>query len=364
MSTTLPTLPTLQTLPEQQPIPAASRVPSVVEGRSDYLSVLLRLTAAELYKLRRRALSKVVASMSIGAIVLAFALIAVYIVTQMNVPATDFAPPQCSQVAQSQAQNTVCINHQPTQAELAHYKQASIKDLASSSLTLPGSLNIIYIVTIKLSILVLTIIIVAGTIVGGEYGYGTVRLLFTRGPTRVQFLLAKVLALAASTMLGLLTITVVGVLLGYALYPITGLVPDFHFFTAAWLGYALLLVLLQMLGWFIYAILALFIGTLGRSSVAGIVGGVIWLFMEFILNNVLPGLGAIIGGSLGKVVSAIPDYFVVNNINALVQNLAYSMGKNPASSLSTLHSLLVFAGYLVVCIGLSCWLTVKRDVTN
>ncbi len=355
---------TLQTLPEQQPIPAASRTPSVMMGKSDYLSVLLRLTAAELYKLRRRTLSKVAASISIGAIVVAFLLIAVYLVTQVNAPATNFAPPLCSQVSQSQAQNTVCVNHQPTQAELAHYKQARIKDLASSSLILPGSLNIIYMVTIKSIILVLTLIIVTGTIVGGEYSYGTVRLLFTRGPTRIQFLLAKVLTIATCVIIGLLTMTVVGVLLGYALYPISGLVPDFHFFTAAWPGHALLIVLIQMLGWFTYAILALFIGTLGRSTVAGIAGGLIWPFMELIMNNILPGLGGMIGGSLGKFLGAIPDYFVGNNINALLQNLSHSSGTGPVSSLSDLHTLLVFAGYLVVCISLSCWLTVKRDVTN
>ena len=64
MSTTLQSLPT-------QPVPAAPRTPSVVMGKSDYLSVLLRLVAMELYKLRRRALSKVLTSIGIGTIVLA-----------------------------------------------------------------------------------------------------------------------------------------------------------------------------------------------------------------------------------------------------------------------------------------------------
>lgn len=346
-----------------QPVPVAPRTPSVVPGRSDYLSVLLRLIAMELYKLRRRALFKVTASISVGAIVLVFSALGIFLATQVNTPAADFAPPLCS--ATSQSQQVGCVKQLPTQGELVIYKQARIKNIASL-LILPNAQNTLNTVIIQMSILVITLIIVAGTIVGGDYSFGTIRLLFTRGPTRVQFLLAKVLALATYSVIGILIMTLVGILLGYVLYPISGLSPDFHFFTAAWLGHALLILLVQMLGWLVYTMIALFFGVVGRSTVAGIVGGITWLFLELLLNNILPFLANVIGGSVGKFLGAIPDYFISSNISALIQNQYHgmAMGSGASSSLSDLHSVLVLAGYLIVCIGLSCLLTIRRDVTH
>lgn len=194
MSTSLQSLST-------QPVPAAPRTPSVVPGRSDYVSVLLRLAAMELYKLRRRALSKVAVSISIGTIVLVFSAIAIFLVTQVNAPATDFAPPLCSSA--SQFQQTACTKQPPTQGELTLYKQTRIKNIASF-LILPGAQNTINTVIIQASIPIIILIIVAGTIVGGDYSFGTIRLLFTRGPTRVQFLFAKVLALATYSVIGMM----------------------------------------------------------------------------------------------------------------------------------------------------------------
>ncbi len=47
---------------------------SVMMGRQDYLSVLLRLTGMELYKLRNRAMSVVLGTIGVLAIVMAFLL--------------------------------------------------------------------------------------------------------------------------------------------------------------------------------------------------------------------------------------------------------------------------------------------------
>jgi len=348
MSTTLQSLPT-------QPVPAASRTPSVVMGKSDYLSVLLRLVAMELYKLRRRALSKVLTIIGISCIVLIFLLLGISLATKVNEPATDFAPPLCSQVPKTV--DPSCTDHQPTQAELVHAKQINIAGNAKL-LSLPASLTIIYYVAVIYGLLTPLIIVLAGTIIGGEYSLGTIRLLFTRGPTRIQFLLAKLLAIAVCASVGFLAITLIGVLMGYALYPISGMTPDFHFFTATWFGHTLLSLLICIPGWFTYAMIALFFGTLGRSTVAGVVAGIIWLFMELILTPLMGYIAEAIGGSTGKFLGAIPDYFISNNIKALLQNL------NGSALLSNTHALFVLAGYLIACIGLSCWLTVQRDVTH
>ena len=354
MSTTLQSLPT-------QPVPTAPRTPSVVMGRSDYLSVLLRLVAMELYKLRRRALSKVLPIVALSIILLTVLAAVLALNAEMSKPAASFAPVLCSQAPQLKPPD--CINHQPTQAELAQYKQKAITSSASL-LRLPFSLFGFISIAVTYSILTPLIIILAGVIVGGEYSLGTVRLIFTRGPTRIQFLLAKLLTALIGTVIGLLVITLIGIALGYMFSFISGTTAGFHFFTGLWLAHALLYLLVAMLGWFTYTMVALFFATLGRSTTAGIVAGLMWLFMESILNNVLSLFSGMVGGAIGNFLKALPDYLISSNVNALLQNQAHFIVGFPASSLSNLHALLVLAVYLVVFIALSCLLTVRRDITH
>src|SRR5258708_39993150 len=60
---------TTQTQPDVQ------RVAPIVMGRKDYLSVLLRLIGMDLYKVRRRLLSKVL--LLVGTLVIAFVFLAI-----------------------------------------------------------------------------------------------------------------------------------------------------------------------------------------------------------------------------------------------------------------------------------------------
>ncbi len=60
-------------MPESS-IPPASRASSVLMGQQDYVSVLLRLTGMELYKIRRRMMSKVLTFIGIMATVSLFGL--------------------------------------------------------------------------------------------------------------------------------------------------------------------------------------------------------------------------------------------------------------------------------------------------
>lgn len=78
-------------------------------------------------------------------------------------------------------------------------------------------------------------------------------------------------------------------------------------------------------------------------------------------------IGAFAAGSSGPfttIVKAMPDYFIANNMIALLDNQGHFVSGGDLSSLSNLRALSVLAVYLVLFIGLSCWLTVKRDVTN
>ncbi len=343
------------TLPEQNSaVPA--RTSSVVMGRQDYISVLLRLTAMELYKIRRRLMSKTLIGFGLLAMIGIFSLLALFTWSDVNRPASSFSPPLCSQVVTEN-----CSKQQPTQAQLEQYKHNRIvRD--SYNLSLPKSLNNAG--TMLLIFLTVLIIVLIGSIVGGEYSLGTARLMFTRGPTRLQFLISKIVVAIVCTVIAVLILTLVGILTGLVLNPISGIAPSYSFYNAAWLGHASLYVLLIMLTWFVYAIVALFFGTVGRSTVAGIVGALVWLFVEPILARIILLVTISTSGSLHDFLKAIPDYFISSNVGALTDNQAHILFGSDPSTLSDGHALSVLAVYLVVFIAISCIVTVRRDVTN
>ena len=311
------------------PAYAPSSPDTIVRGRQDFLSVLLRLTGMELYKIRCRTMSKVLAIISILSILLFF--LVVLLVTLVIV------------------QKSRETNPSPLLPPLSLY-------LASQVVLILGEV---------------LIIILVGTLVGGEYGVGTIRLLLTRGPKRSQFLLAKVFAALICCALGTIIMIALGLVLGLAFNLTTGVPFTFDFFTPAWSGHALLYVLIIIFSLFVYSMLALFLATLGRSTAAGIAGALTWLLLgETVLRSILDVIGVVTGGATGDFLRAIPNYFIDSNTGALLQNQYQSLDFFGASSFSSpssigdLQAILVLVVYVAVFVGLSLWLNQKRDITN
>jgi ABC-type transport system involved in multi-copper enzyme maturation permease subunit len=329
------------------------RTSSVILGRQDYLSVLLRLTGMELYKVRRRAMSKVLGMMAIAIVVLIFLLISLGTFVVLNAPPEDFtAPCQGNRPASCQ---------QPSAAQSAQTRLEAVQT-ASEPLRLPNSLGIIEQLAIPPGAFLL--ITLVGSLVGGEFSLGTVRLMFTRGPTRAQFLFAKLGATIVCIVIGVLVMFITGVLASQLLNLASGIGQDLNFFTASWLVHTILFVLVAMLNWLMYAAIAIFFGTLGRSIVAGIVGALSWFFAEAIIQGVLSFAGFFNRGPFGNFLKAIPDYLIGNNIGALAQNQGQYIFEGRGSSLSDLHALIVLALYFSAFIGLAWWVNKRRDVTN
>src|SRR5438128_434236 len=204
----------------------SARASSVLMGRQDFVSVLLRLIGMELYKLRRRMMSKVLSIISIVATLSLFGLIALvaFLMTRNGTSAL------------------VITNF-------------------SAGLRLPASLSLVGQLILTLGEILM--IILVSTIVGGEYTDKTVRLMLTRGPTRTQILLSKVGAAIACIGMGVLGTTLLGIFAGLLLNSMTGIAPSFAFFNLVWTAHALLYMLITMLGLFVYAMMALFLSTLG-----------------------------------------------------------------------------------------------------
>jgi ABC-type transport system involved in multi-copper enzyme maturation permease subunit len=337
--------------------PDVQRVAPIVKGRKDYLSVLLRLIGMDLYKVRRRRLSKML--LLVGTLVVALIFLGLGIAGwyYASKPLSSFAPPQC--VAHESGDG--CINHPATQADEQRYKQFQLS-YPAQHLNMPGVWNLEG--QLVFDLLAALGIILAGTLVGNEYSLGTVRLMFTRGPTRLQFLIAKIVVLAIYVVPTILFLMLVGTLIGAVMGPLTGIAADYSFFTAPWLGHFILYLLLGMLYWFAFMLMALFFGTVGRSTVAGTVGPLIWLAAEPVLSGIITALTSSANDGLPAVVKHIPDYFLGSNLFSLLSNQGQALSFSNAGPYTDAHSLLVVAAYLVVFIGVACVLTIRRDVTH
>ena len=346
-----------QSIQQTSPPPLLARSSSVLLGRQDYTSVLLRLIGMELYKIRRRAMSKVFGIISPIVVVLAFVVISLGTIFVVNSPPSTFGPPTCSQTNNEPG----CTNQPPSQAQLEQAKQTTLQSV-SDPLRLPSSINIATAVIDFVGEIL--IIILAGSIVGGEYSVGTIRLMATRGPTRTQFLLGKIGAIIVCIAIAFVVLTPLGILTGMLLNLISGIAPSYAFFSVAWIGNALLYIALCMLSVFTYAMMALFIGTLGRSTAAGVAGALAWALVEPVVGGILKVIGLLLKNTAGTIISAIPDYFVSNNLGALIQNQGQAVYNGSASQLSNAHALIVIAVYLAIFIGLSWWLIIRRNITN
>ena len=343
-------------------LPAPTRTETVFMGRNDYFSTVVRLIGVELYKIRRRAMSKVLATICILSAILVFGLISLGTVFVVNTPVSNYLPPSCSQVSDPKLQT--CLDHTPTSQEVTQAVQNKQEALRSISdpLRLPTSLGVVSQLTRNLGLLL--VIILAGTIVGGEYGVGTIRLMFTRGPTRTQFFLAKIGAIALSIILGFLTIFIIGVGTGALLNLISGISSATDFLTAAWISHLLLYMLVGMLGLFLYGMMALFLAVLGRATAAGVAGALAWGLLEPVVGDTLSLLGSFNKGPLGDFLRAVPDYFISTNISVLLQNEEHIILNTQVAQLSSLHALLVLLTYLVLFIGIAWWAIQRRDITN
>jgi len=344
----------------EQTVPRSPRQDSVVIGNQSYFRVLLRLIYAELYKLRRRTLSKVLSILAIAIVIIVFCAISAASIFVLASPAATFLPAPCT--AKTVVIGAPCLDHSPTQAELDKAKHDALVSF-SSPLRLPASLQVARQIVDVVGLVLM--VIIAGTIVGGEYSVGTIRLMFTRGPTRTQFFLAKIGAVLICTVLMVIVMTLIGILTGALLNLITGIGIDFGFFNNSWLLHSVLNLLISMLRLFMFAIIALCFSTLGRATAGGIAGGLIWWGVEAILSSIFIAIGAFTTGALGDVAKAIPNYFIGNSVGTLSQNQDhYISAATKASSVSDLQALIVLAVYMILFIGVAWWVNQKRDVTN
>ena len=199
-----------------------------------------------------------------------------------------------------------------------------------------------------------TVIILGATLVGSEYGYDTWKNLLTRRHGRVPFMLSKWLTMLIGICIAVLTLLLLGVIVGLILQSTMHL--SGHSVRLSPLT-ILILILTQMFIPISAGSVAIMGAVIWRSSTAGIVLGIVW----YIADAALGGLAPI--ASASSSITALQG-----QITGLV--LTSSGGVSPVQLSALLPGLLgVIPGlivviYLIVPITIATYLFSKRDLVG
>src|SRR5262249_15330910 len=109
----------------------------------------------------------------------------------------------------------------------------------------------------------------------------------------------------------------------------------------------------------------------GRSTAAGVAGGIGWYFLEGLLSTILIAVGSTNPGTMGDFLKAIPEYFLGNNIGALLAEQSHYLtlagghaSTNIASTIPDWRAWLIIAFYLIVFLIIAWWVSQRHDITN
>jgi ABC-type transport system involved in multi-copper enzyme maturation permease subunit len=209
----------------------------------------------------------------------------------------------------------------------------------------------------------LLVAILAGTVVGSEYGFGTLRMSLARGLGRGTIIAGQVIGLTVLSLVTSVIMLGAGALVGVTVGPAFGL--SLGTVTGEGVREIVVYGLAVALNVLLYALIALFFATLGRSSAAGIGGALGVLFLEFLANFVFALIGGTLTGDVGEKIKHVPDWFPGNNVGALATQASYApIPLNQQSTLDVTHAALVSAAYAVLLIGGSYLLFRTRDMTD
>jgi hypothetical protein len=204
--------------------------------------------------------------------------------------------------------------------------------------------------------------ILGGSWAGNEYGWGTVGLILTRRPNRVQWLLSAVIILMLMASLVVLATLIVGTIAGI----IIALVTSHSVFLTTGLQPAYGLILLKSVGatWYVIAFYTLFAyaaGSISRSAAVGVGVGIGGTLAQLIVAGILEGLG----GTWREIALHFPYAYS----SALIGRLAASGATSGAVRItsgtpSAGASVLGMALYLALVLGLTLYVVKSRDVTS
>jgi ABC-type transport system involved in multi-copper enzyme maturation permease subunit len=239
---------------------------------------------------------------------------------------------------------------------------SDLTEQLKAMLQFPDAFTMIFAVAQGIGIILLVILV--ASVVGNEYGQGTVRQMLTKNGDRTQYLGAKIIAFCIVALIGLVLSLIVGFLLScLTTYWLAGGI-NWDFLSASFVG--------TVAGMFgrtfsvlvVYILFITFLTVIGRSVLVGIGGGLGYYFVEGVAISLL--------GQASGWPSRIPDYLMGGNINAIMSlnqldKLGISTGVSfgPTTQLpSAFHATVVLIIYCLAFLILSFYLLRRQDLTG
>ena len=219
-----------------------------------------------------------------------------------------------------------------------------------SDFTLPSILTFDY---ITLQLLVIPIMILAASVVGVEYGLGTLRTTLTRGVGRWQLLSAKLIMVMAASIAGFIVLSAFLAIAGGVIAGIAVIIPPAEGEALigtepqAWLDAAI------GAGKVVYAMapyvaLAVFLAVVTQSTAQGISISMGYYLLEFIAAPLL--------GGIAEWLESVLD------VALLGSNVGEWM--NTVNTTDTLRAFFVMLAYTVVFVAAALWIFQRRDVAG
>ena len=231
-----------------------------------------------------------------------------------------------------------------------------VRGFTSNALLLPNSILLAF--TLLQGTLFILASIMAAAALGGEYGWGTLRTVLTKGTGRWQFLAAKVVALMFTALVGLV-LAAASVALSSLVIGVFGLEGDALQGSAEWLDVPIKIGTL-LYSFLPYVMLALLATALTSSTALGITAFVVYYVVETTASPILSNFAWF---------QRVSEYLLSPNATAVLQasygEVSVSIdGGGDAAQPELLHAVLVLAGYILVFGVLTFLLFQRRDITG
>jgi len=285
-----------------------------------------RLISAELFKLRKRLMTRVLIFVLAGIMVVLYLLL--FAISKFTIPA--HGPPEV----------------------------VDIQKLLGLPVALPFALSIL-----SSFGSVLAVILIASC-VGNEYNWRTIRTMLICSESRLRLLGAKLISVGILILIGMVIGLAIGFIMSLITTAIGGYAFDFSFATGGYLWDQFLQFWRTFYVIIPYVLLGFLFALVGRSAMPGIALGIGVFFLESIVTTFM----SLAGGWIAEV----PKYLLTANVRAIIsttslpQGFSAGMGvSNAASQIPGLpHAFITLAVYSLVFIVLAFYLFRKRDVTG
>lgn len=197
-------------------------------------------------------------------------------------------------------------------------------------------------------------LVLGGLMSGGEYGWGTVKTLFTQRPGRVTVLTGQLTALAIALGLGVLAMMGLGAITSAAIATAENRALD-------WPGLADLAAGAGA-GWlilFMWALLGVALGVVLRGVALPVGLGVVWVLG---VENLVSAVAGSILTALQPLRDVLPGVNAGSLVSAVMPGGMIDPAPGVTSSVQGSRALLTVATYVVVCAMIVVWTSRRRDV--